>query len=313
MGILKTENGGQTWSPTGFAFNPSELTANKQRQTYDLVADPNRPLYQYAVTDEHFYWTSNGWDTYDSLQLNTQDPNTNVRYLEVVPENNVAGWNKILIGGNGFWRFDGVDNQGNPLLDTLTANLPMTPGRTFFRARADVVEDRMGVIYALWHDNDVLDRHFFLGKSHDLGASWSIIDSSAAFQQCYWKVMSSVPFEFEASPSDSTVFYIGGVRIAKYAAATGPAYIAWSNPNSQHWMHDDMRDMQVFALPNGEDRLFVANDGGLSRSDNSGDSWYYINGSGLNIAQFYGMDTWEPLDYIVGGIQDGGSLIWRNG
>ena len=72
-------------------------------------------------------------------------------------------------------------------------------------------------------------------------------------------------------------------------------------------IHDDIRDLEIipsFSDP-AKDHILIGNDGGISFSGDNGDSWINLNGPGLNITQFQGIDVAESdPNIIVGGTQD---------
>ena len=118
-------------------------------------------------------------------------------------------------------------------------------------------------------------------------------------------------FEFLVSPTDSNVFYVGGLAVDKWVK--NPYWTRTESTPSGDWSqnyHDDTRCAKILkgSSPNihgAADVLFAGNDGGLSRSNNGINSWINLNGTGLNITQFWGIggSNFVP-DYTACGAQD---------
>ena len=125
--------------------------------------------------------------------------------------------------------------------------------------------------------------------------------------------------ELLVSPSDTSVFYVGGYYVSKI---TGDNNISQSGTYLSDNFHIDVRDMKIVrgSEPgsNGKDDIiFVANDGGVSKTDNGAASWNSINGKGLRITQYYDLAASEIIpDYYAAGAQDNGLVIhnpeWDN-
>lgn len=69
-------------------------------------------------------------------------------------------------------------------------------------------------------------------------------------------------------------------------------------------VHDDNRDLEIVLLITGDVQILSGNDGGVGRFVTGGVDWENKNGSGLNIAQFYGMGASLDGGILTGGCQD---------
>jgi photosystem II stability/assembly factor-like uncharacterized protein len=94
----------------------------------------------------------------------------------------------------------------------------------------------------------------------------------------------------------------------------GAASAGWTSVSTG--IHADQQDL-VFD-PNNANRIFLANDGGVYRSEDQGDTWTFASGM-LAITQLYDIDISErDLDVVAGGAQDNGVYyrdiagVWRN-
>ncbi|MBE9484852.1 MAG: T9SS type A sorting domain-containing protein [Bacteroidetes bacterium] len=113
------------------------------------------------------------------------------------------------------------------------------------------------------------------------------------------------------SPSDTNVFYAGGFYVSKIVRNS----IVQSGSFYSNVFHVDVRDMKIIqgsdpGSGGHQDILFVANDGGISKTIDGGATWESLNGRGLRITQYYDLAVSETkADYYAGGTQDNGIII----
>lgn len=82
----------------------------------------------------------------------------------------------------------------------------------------------------------------------------------------------------------------------------------WYPTNNYPYVHADFHFVQTTEKVGNPYRIIVANDGGVSYSDNGGSAWTHTL-NGYNSTQFYGVDKHPTEDRYVGGLQDNGSWI----
>lgn len=139
--------------------------------------------------------------------------------------------------------------------------------------------------------------------------NWILISNSVPnLGSSQWKL------EFECSPSDSNIFYYGGLNFRKYNITTDSSG-AVSNTTGFS-IHADIRDITVFTNPNSEgDLIFVSEDGGVSKVIHSSSDFSAtnFNGSGLDVTQIYGFDIYQPnIPFLAGGSQDNSVVYFKN-
>lgn len=112
--------------------------------------------------------------------------------------------------------------------------------------------------------------------------------------------------------TNEDVFYLSGVRGIKYVKSTASETPLGSSAWDNTFVHDDMRHILLYSSSSdgNSDVLYIANDGGLSKTTDGGQTFTYLN-NGLAITQLHGIavDEDEP-DYIVCGAQDNGVVIY---
>ena len=115
-------------------------------------------------------------------------------------------------------------------------------------------------------------------------------------------------------PADENILYAGAAGALMRTLNGGSSLGDWTSINQG--VHADQQDM-VFD-PLNTRRLFLANDGGVYRSTNRGDTWTLASNF-MQITQFYDIDVSEHHKQIAaGGSQDNGMYfrdqfgVWRN-
>ncbi len=112
------------------------------------------------------------------------------------------------------------------------------------------------------------------------------------------------------SPTDINTVYTGGINIWK--STNGGVNFSpqtyWYYPQGFAYVHADIHALEFFGT-----RLFTGSDGGVFSSTNNGTNWT-DKSPGLDIMQFYRIGgTPSNANFIIGGTQDNGSDILKNG
>lgn len=138
-------------------------------------------------------------------------------------------------------------------------------------------------------------RNIGVYTSVDGGANWTPIGS--VNQSTYGWYLSTIAFK----PGDADRIVAGGLSLVRLDIGGGGRNI--TPPHV---------DLHAVAWDAGG-RLLVADDGGVHRSNNDGNSWHALN-EGLGTIQFYAGISAHPTDtqYLIGGTQDNGTNIRRD-
>lgn len=142
-------------------------------------------------------------------------------------------------------------------------------------------------------------------KTNDGGLTWTNVNSFVSNTS-----LGSWRLEFEISDGDASVMYLGGNTLYKSTDDGATWAIVTQYWPTQNFpiaaakaasTHGDIRSIVKIGYQNGEDKLLIGNDGGIAKSVNSASTWSNINGNGLAISQFCGLDAFWTRDLIIGG------------
>ncbi len=298
FGILKTIDGGETWTPV-LDFSQSDLTG-----VWKIIVNPLRPATVYAATTEGLYRSYDGgagWTLIHPLkmamdmELNPVD--TNILFVShggyLSPERGVY---RSTDGGQSFALLTGLpaDYQGKTMLD-LSPSAPE-------------------VIYA-----SVADPFESIGlfRSADSGATWTLVsDQDVAKWQGWYS------HDVAVHPEDPNLILYGGIDIHR-SANGGAGLQQITNWNSWyfgqvpvggpegpgHYVHADIHGL--YFHPFLPDLVYAATDGGVFVSNDAGLTWEGRNG-GYQTQQFYANFANSSTDpnLAIGGMQDNSTAIY---
>lgn len=146
------------------------------------------------------------------------------------------------------------------------------------------------------------NRKFYL-KSNNNGLDWELL-----FTEIGDLATRNV---LTAGYGSENGFYYGDVDFHSYNFFTGLF-------NTIATKHDDVRSIQIIENIAGLNTIIVGDDGGVSFSEDNGNTWTSLNGDYLPITQFYGIGLHPTYDgNIVGGTQDNSTFLrnldtWTN-
>ncbi|MEY3237673.1 MAG: hypothetical protein RI883_1774, partial [Bacteroidota bacterium] len=164
-------------------------------------------------------------------------------------------------------------------------------------------------IYATRTNSNLLSMHV----SHDNGTTWSQFVGASGpppsnlniyNDQGWYNTIVSV------MPNNPEKILIGGLDVWKWEQTSNNPptggfdhLTSWNAPPfTPVYNHADNHEMKWDA----NNRLYVGNDGGVSITNNYGETWYPSN-RGYNVAQFYGIG-FDRDGAVIGGTQDNGTL-----
>ncbi len=301
VGILKSEDAGETWTETGLAYS---LEQNKS--VHELLINPANPLIMVAATGAGLYRSVDGGDTWTIIKTGNfmelaqkpGDPST-------IYATNFNFYNcgaKIYRSVDAGTTFQ-LMNTGIPPAGVNRITLGVTP--------ADPE-----VVYALC--SNCADAGFYgLYKSADHGTSWVKCPNSNNLNLLGWQPngldaggQGWFTLSLSVDPLNANHLHVGGVNI--WESSDGGDI--WTL-NAQYYgagaeyVHADIHGLVYNPLGN---TLYNTNDGGIYRYNGSPDGWVNIS-DGLHIMQFYRVGAWKQDETrILGSPQDNGTVLFRD-
>jgi photosystem II stability/assembly factor-like uncharacterized protein len=297
-GVIKSVDGGLTWSSTGLSYNPE--SNNVVCKLWVNPADPNVVV---AATSGGMQRSTDGGKTF-SITSNGyfkdvvgHPTNANILYSATFS----------ISGGASVYKSVDMGKTWTKMYSRPTAN----------RLRLGVTEanPKLLVVLASNASTNGLDNVF---RSTDEGISyvamnpnvnllgWSANGNDTQGQGFY-------DLSLEISPIDASQIFVGGVNIWRTANASGTSWALsahWTGGGGADFVHADHHSFRY--NPNNG-LLYACHDGGIAVSENDGQNWRDIS-RGLRIQQFYGLAVSNlNTSLILCGAQDNGTTRFQNG
>ena len=306
IGVLKSTDGGSTWSATGLTFHAFEyVTVNR------VLINPERYNTVFAATSYGIYVSYDGGDTWSNAYWE------NFTDMEYKP-----GDTSVLYAATeSYW--------GQPVIEKSTdGGSTWSAVKTFTsnerRIELAVTANDPAYVYAVVCKNDNSLEGVY--KSTDSGASFTkVYDGTAANHNLLgWKTdgsdaggQGSYDLSLAVSPSDKNKVFLGGVNIHKSTdgGATWTAVTCWTssatyNKNGAPVVHADHHTLH---FRSSDGMLFNGNDGGIYTTSDDGGSWTDKT-NGIIPSQMYrlGINKTTSTE-IITGLQDNGSKLYNSG
>lgn len=312
IGILKSTNGGTTWTQV-FNKNMSDLFGVQK-----LVFNPKDANKIYAATTDGLYRSVNAGTSWIQVsnKINVRDVAVNFNDTTQV----VMSVGNLVDADKGIYR---STNSGASFVKNNPTGLTATAYRGYV-AFANIPNAVSGnTLYASldggydFYAGSPSDNELF--RSTDFGATWSVITNSFHRKFQYWFCDG-----IAINPNSTSQLILGGVdyfRLSisgttgtKTSIGTGAASSAFLKPGDQEgsstYLHGDAHD--IVYHPSTANKLYIADDGGIFMSTDNGSTFQSCNG-GLQVQQFYGnaAQSNTNANLFVGGLQDNGIAIYK--
>ncbi len=287
VGVLKSTDGGATWSTTGLNWVRSDV-----RYTRKLVKNPTGGRILVA--------TSIGiWYT-DDAGANWTQANTGVFYdLEQMP-GSTGTFYATAVNGTTAQVFRSTDNgvtwtQVHSLASSNRAELTVSAANTNY----------VGVVYSKSSDSGY--NGFY--SSTNGGTSWTLKSSTPNLLG--WNATGNdaggqgwYDLTVVTDPTNANTIYLGGVNTWKSTngGTSWTINTMWTSSGSVPVVHADKH-----ALEFQNTTLFQGNDGGIYKSTN-GTTWTDLTNT-MAISQLYRLGVAQTNNAMIGGFQDNGTKM----
>ncbi len=307
IGILKSEDGGQTWTKS------LDWSYNQRQGVWAVRVNPARPNVVWAATTEGIYKSVDSGATW-ILRLGV-DMATDLVIHPQYPSVVLVACGDLESPNRGIYR---TTNGGKHWSQITGGGLPLDfKGKIKF----GVTPADPNVVYASigngfdWQNQQ--DNFTWLFRSDDFGESFTLKNTTDYSRYQGW-----YSHDVAVHPTNPDEIICIGISVWKsidggstlnQIASTGGKYrgdIPPGDPEGNSgYTHSDHHD--VIYHPTNHSAFYLASDGGVFRSLDGGGTYRSING-GLQTQQFYGGTYSSATDpgLAMGGLQDNGSTMY---
>lgn len=302
IGILKTTDGGATWT------HSLDFGADAEKGVWNVAIAASAPEILYAGTTDGVYRSGDGGENWSLIF--DEDMVFDILVHPDDPDKLVLGAGNFNSSGRGIWWSD----DGGSNWTHVSSGLPPD---FLGKIQLDASQSSPEIVYATIGNgfNTDVETSSYLCKSEDFGHTWEVINSTnfAVYQGWYSHDVSIHPADPDHLAVIGLAVYTstngGNSLYAKTSTATpGYSYPEIEGPNGPgNYVHADCHAVKWH--PTEPDVFYVATDGGIYRTDDAGESYYSCNGR-LQTVQFYNGFSVSGQDSLLcyGGLQDNGSI-----
>lgn len=307
IGILKTTNGGTTWTKA------LDWSYNSQRGVWKVLINNKNSNVVYAATTEGVYKSVNAGSSWNQvlnyqmcMELLLNPVDTSILYVSVgnlssfIPNANV-GIYKTTNSGQSWTKLAG----GLPGTWTGKATLQMYKGNPDY-IYADIANDPNTNNYVGYY------------RSTNAGVSWTLGSTSVPSSNQGWYNQGHI-----VKSNDPNAVLVGTLNVEKSlnggtSFTTKSSWSLWNTgatPPGQpegpsNFVHADVHNFT--SNPKEPNKIYILADGGLYRTNDFGETFYSCNG-GYVTSQFYASlgNAYNDTVFCVGGLQDNRSAFYQ--
>ena len=293
IGVLKSANGGVSWSATGLVWDITDKVRG-----YKMIMHPTNPQIMLIASNDGIIRTTNGWEDWHNERMGDF---RDIEFRPTTPD--------ILYAVSSQYLYKSTDT--GDYWSVLHASDGLLPTTDFNRIALGVTPASPTSVYLLYGGGSTGFRGFYYSANN---ADSFIVASNTPNVLGYesdgsdTRHQANYDLALAIDPISPGVVYVGGINVWKSEnyGFTWEITSHWHNTGSGiGYTHAD-----IHALEFNGGTLYCGSDGGVFRSTNNADDWTDLS-SGLNIMQFYHIDV--AGDVLFGGTQDNGCNQWTVG
>lgn len=292
IGVLKSTNGGLTWSATGLSW-----TVSQGRRIYKLLINPLNKNTIFAATTVGLYRTMNGGTSWTAVI-----GSGSISDIEYKPGDTTT----VYAVSSNFYR----STNGGASFSTITSGLPTSS--SVQRYAIAVTPANAAYVYVVSSSNS---NSGFLNFCQSTNSGSTFATIATTVNLLGWASAGNdtggqgwYTLSIAASPTNANEVIVGGVNIWRTTnAGTSWSLFAHWTGSGAPYVHADIHDL---IYKNGT-TIYASCDGGAFQTTNSGATWFPMNGN-MNIAEIYkiGLSS-TTYSRAITGHQDNGTNIFN--
>jgi PKD repeat protein len=300
IGVLKSTNGGSTWSTTGLTW-----TTNQGRLIYKILINPQNKNVIFVASNIGIYRTTNGGTSWASVSAGAY---TDIEYRPS-DTTTVYAVTTSLYGGNAL--FYKSTNGGASFTQTATG---LPAAGSCDRLSIAVTAANANYVYVVGSSAANDGFYGFYQSTNSGGAfsqkatspnllGWASAGNDTGGQGWY-------TLSIAANPSNANEVIVGGVNTWKTTngGTNWTLFTHWTGSGAPY-AHADCHALEY----KNSTTIYMGCDGGIFYTANSGTSWSAINGN-MNIAQLYKIgNSKTTYSLAITGNQDNGTNNYTGG
>jgi photosystem II stability/assembly factor-like uncharacterized protein len=296
-GILKTTNGGSTWTLVNHWEDPTVPTSGTfTGSNFARIAiNPVTSTTIFAASASGIFRSTDGGSTW--IKMSNGTPSAPATDVIINPSNTDIVY--AAFNSNGIYQTTNA-NATTPVWNKLTSGLPTTGAS---RISLSISPSSPQVVYALMSQNGDFINWFY--NTTDDGNTWN----SIALPNGNIGGHGDYNLNIAVDPNTPDIVYLGATSLWKAScdATTG----TWNFTDIGGNIHPDNH---AFTFdPKNSSVIYVGNDGGVYKSTDGGTTWIDSINKGLCITQFEFLDQHPTSDaFVMAGTQDNGTQQFRN-
>ncbi len=303
MGILKTTDGGVTWTRS------LDWAYQQQHGIWMIKFSPDNANIVYAGTTQGVYKSTNAGATW--AQIHDVVMATDILIKADDPNQIVVGCGNFASPGFGMYKSTDAGATWSKI------DSPTVPQDFLGKIQLGASQSEPNIIYAsIGNGFGFNDGASWLCRSDNFGETWELRSTEDYSQWQGWfahdvAVHPERPDEITAIGINVWTSTNGGTNLnLKTTGGVGANNPPLEGPDGgPDYVHSDAHD--VVYQP-GTNHVFVASDGGIHVSEDRGENWR-SRSSGLQTVQFYNgfSNSFQDSMFCMGGLQDNGTIVWN--
>ena len=300
-GVLKSSNGGVTWTTTALQWSPNQLVRG-----YKLLMHPDNPDTMFVASSDGLYRTDDGFATppvrvldglFHDVEFKPFDPEV------VYAARKSNGQNSDFMRSGNHGKVNTWAEINPQILDTIPHD----------RIAIAVTPAAPSTVYLLYATN-AAPGYRALARSQTNGSysgwqiqsttpnvmGWSSTGITTEGSQAHYDIA------LEVSKIDADEIWLGGINVwhSDNAGVNWTIQSHWADEDNEFgYTHADIHFLEFI-----NNKLYCTSDGGIFVSDDEGENWVDKT-QGIQILMAWDFDVEQGE--IVAGTQDNGSLQWN--